>query len=88
MLYIEEFCLYIFLFCIFLSLIHIYFNIYLCITESQEEKSAMNGDGGFIINLSKDQKNQYGSQFGDDQSEAPNIGNLQKLNKNPQNRLP
>ncbi|EFN71748.1 FCH and double SH3 domains protein 2, partial [Camponotus floridanus] len=41
--------------------------------ESQEEKSAMNGDGGFMINLSKNQKDQYGSQFGDDNSEAPNI---------------
>ncbi|GAB1867811.1 FCH and double SH3 domains protein 2 [Camponotus japonicus] len=41
--------------------------------ESQEEKSAMNGDGGFAINLTKNQKDQYGSQFGDDNSEAPNI---------------
>jgi len=48
----------------------------------------MNGDGGFAINLSKNQKDQYGSQFGDDDSEAPNIlGNLEKLNENPQNRL-
>lgn len=57
------------------------------VTDSQEDKSAINGDG-FMMNLSKDQKDHYGSQFGDDDtSETPNIGNLQKLNKNPQNRL-
>lgn len=56
-------------------------------TDSQEEKSAVNGDG-FMMNLSKNQKDHYGLQFGDDESEAPNIlGNLKKLNQNLQNRL-
>ncbi|KAM0735464.1 Protein nervous wreck [Formica fusca] len=41
--------------------------------ESQEEKSGVNGDGGFIINLSKNQKDHYGLQFEDDEAEAPNI---------------
>lgn len=59
----------------------------MCVIESQEEKAGVNGDGGFIINLSKNQKDHYGSQFEDDKSEAPNIGNFEKLIKNPQNRL-
>lgn len=41
--------------------------------ESQEEKPVVNGDGdGFVINLSKDQKDHYGSQF-EDRPEAPGI---------------
>lgn len=41
------------------------------LVESQEEK-AMNGESGFMINLSKDQKDHYGSQF-DENQEAPGI---------------
>ncbi|XP_012226525.1 protein nervous wreck isoform X1 [Linepithema humile] len=41
--------------------------------ESQEEKPVMTDDGGFAINLSKDQKDHYGSQFDCDQPEAPDI---------------
>lgn len=34
----------------------------------------VNGDSGFMINLSQDQKDQYGSQFGDEKSdETPGI---------------
>ncbi|XP_011140988.1 F-BAR and double SH3 domains protein 2 isoform X1 [Harpegnathos saltator] len=40
--------------------------------ESLEEKPVMNGEGGFVINLSKDQKDHYGSQF-EDKPEAPGI---------------
>ncbi|KAG5332598.1 BTBDA protein, partial [Acromyrmex heyeri] len=44
------------------------------IDESQEEKQMVNGDSGFMINLSQDQKDQYGSQFGDEKSdETPDI---------------
>ncbi|KAG5314571.1 FCSD2 protein, partial [Acromyrmex insinuator] len=44
------------------------------IDESQEEKPMVNGDSGFMINLSQDQKDQYGSQFGDEKSdETPGI---------------
>ncbi|XP_011874500.1 PREDICTED: F-BAR and double SH3 domains protein 2 isoform X2 [Vollenhovia emeryi] len=38
--------------------------------ESQEEKSMTNGDSRFMINLSQDQKEQYGSQFGEDKPDA------------------
>jgi len=49
---------------------HIY--IYISnIAESQEEKPVINGV--FVINLSKNQKDQYGSQFDEDKSEAPDI---------------
>ncbi|XP_020279725.1 F-BAR and double SH3 domains protein 2 [Pseudomyrmex gracilis] len=41
--------------------------------ESQEEKLVMNGDGGFVINLSKDQKDHYGSQFEEEKSEAIDV---------------
>ncbi|XP_012060526.1 PREDICTED: F-BAR and double SH3 domains protein 2 [Atta cephalotes] len=42
--------------------------------ESQEGKPMVNGDSGFMINLSQDQKDQYGSQFGDEKSdEMPGI---------------
>jgi len=44
------------------------------IIESQEGKQMVNGDSGFIINLSQDQKDQYGSQFEDDKpDETPSI---------------
>jgi len=34
----------------------------------------VNGDSGFMINLSQDQKDQYGSQFGDEKlDETPGI---------------
>lgn len=47
--------------------------MYNCVVvESQEEKPVVNGESGFVINLSKDQKDHYGSQFGDKQ-EAPGI---------------
>lgn len=54
---------------------------YYCIQhiESQDEKSndanieEQNRQEGFIINLSKDQKSQYGSQFEGDNSEGPGI---------------
>lgn len=48
-------------------------------TESQDEKSSnanieqQHRQEGFIINLSKDQKSQYGSQFEADNSEGPGI---------------
>jgi len=48
------------------------------VLESQEEKPVTNGDGGFIINLSKDQKDHYGSQFESDKPEAPDIGELRE----------
>jgi len=41
------------------------------VAESQEEKPVINGV--FVINLSKNQKDQYGSQFDEDKSEAPDI---------------
>lgn len=41
--------------------------------ESQEEKPVINDDSGFVINLSKDQKDHYGSQFDCDKPEAPDI---------------
>ncbi|XP_011688356.1 PREDICTED: F-BAR and double SH3 domains protein 2 isoform X2 [Wasmannia auropunctata] len=41
--------------------------------ESQEEKSMVNGDSGFMMNLSQDQKEQYGSQFDEDTGETPGI---------------
>jgi len=47
------------------------FTYYICITESQEGKSMVNGDSGFIINLSQDQKEQYGSQFEEDKPDEP-----------------
>lgn len=41
----------------------------------------MNGDGGFVINLSKDQKDHYGSQFENEKSEAIDVlGEFHKLN--------
>ncbi|XP_012542365.1 protein nervous wreck isoform X1 [Monomorium pharaonis] len=40
--------------------------------ESQEEKSMVNGDSRFMMNLSRDQKEQYGSQFDGDE-ETPGI---------------
>ncbi|XP_018355590.1 PREDICTED: uncharacterized protein LOC108756342 [Trachymyrmex septentrionalis] len=44
------------------------------IDESQEGKPMVNGDSGFMINLSQDQKDQYGSQFGDEKlDETPDI---------------
>ena len=53
-------------------------------TESQDEKSSnanieqQQRQDGFMINLSKDQKCQYGSQFEADNSEGPGIvGKLQ-----------
>ncbi|KAL0113792.1 hypothetical protein PUN28_012727 [Cardiocondyla obscurior] len=41
----------------------------------EEEKSMVNGDSGFMINLSQDQKEQYGSQFSEDgkSDETPDI---------------
>jgi len=48
--------------------------LHICITESQEGKSMMNGDSRFIINLSQDQKDQYGSQFEEEKlDETPSI---------------
>lgn len=42
--------------------------------ELQEEKSMVNGESAFIINLSQDQKEQYGSQFDEDNpDETPGI---------------
>ncbi|XP_077276587.1 protein nervous wreck isoform X1 [Temnothorax americanus] len=42
--------------------------------ESQEEKSMVNGDSGFKIKLSQDQKEHYGLQFEEDeQDETPGI---------------
>lgn len=42
------------------------------VVDSQEEKPVVNGESGFMINLSKDQKDHYGSQF-EDKPEAPGI---------------
>lgn len=42
------------------------------VVESQEEKPVVNGEGGFVIHLSKDQKDHYGSQF-EEKPEAPGI---------------
>jgi len=48
--------------------------LHISITESQEGKSMVNGDSRFIINLSQDQKDQYGSQFEEDKpDETPGI---------------
>lgn len=42
--------------------------------ESQEGKPIVNGDNRFMMNLSQDQKEQYGSQFeGDEGDETPGI---------------
>lgn len=44
------------------------------IIESQEGKSIVNGDNRFMMNLSQDQKDQYGSQFeADNLDETPGI---------------
>lgn len=59
----------------YIRIFHIYISLYIYyIIESQEEKSMVNGDSGFMINLSQDQKEQYGSQFEEDEpDETPGI---------------
>lgn len=53
---------------------HIYYTLYIFIIESQEGKPIVNGDNRFMMNLSQDQKEQYGSQFeGDEGDETPGI---------------
>lgn len=52
----------------YIYLLHVF------LIELQEGKSMVNGDSRFMINLSQDQKEQYGSQFEEDNpDETPGI---------------